>query len=145
MASEVARLRILDTDAVTKWQLHAEAVEPYLLQFPPDQRAVTIVTVEEKLRGRLAFIARAKEPDRVVRAYHYLLEELDWFTRIRILPFTDAVAAKFNELRAQGLRIGTLDLRIAAIALTLGGVVVTRNRRDFSQVPGLVLEDWTQT
>jgi tRNA(fMet)-specific endonuclease VapC len=106
---------------------------------------VTIVTVEEKLRGRLAFIARAKEPDRVVRAYHYLLEELDWFTRIRILPFTDAVAAKFNELRAQGLRIGTLDLRIAAIALTLGGVVVTRNRRDFSQVPGLVLEDWTQT
>lgn len=41
------------------------------------------------------------------------------------------------------LRIGTMELRIAASALTSGAALVTRNVQDCQRVPGLVIEDWT--
>jgi tRNA(fMet)-specific endonuclease VapC len=46
-------------------------------------------------------------------------------------------------LRQQQIRIGTQDLRIAAISLANQTTLVTRNQQDFSKVPGLLLEDWT--
>ena len=60
----------------------------------------------------------------------------------RIAPYTPAADAEFIRLRSQKVRIGTQDLRIAAIALAVGATVVTRNARDFAQVPGLLLDAW---
>jgi len=48
-----------------------------------------------------------------------------------------------NELLKQKIRIGTQDLRIAAIALSLNGIVVTRNLKDFEKVPNLKILDWS--
>jgi tRNA(fMet)-specific endonuclease VapC len=35
------------------------------------------------------------------------------------------------------------DIRIAAIVLANNGIMVTRNRKDFSLIPNLQIEDWT--
>lgn len=49
-----------------------------------------------------------------------------------------------NPLKATVKRAGTQDLKIAAIVLSVNGILVTRNQRDFARIPGLVIEDWTQ-
>ncbi len=46
-------------------------------------------------------------------------------------------------LKSQKLRMGTLDLRIASIALSQNAVLLTRNLSDFEKVPNLKVEDWT--
>jgi tRNA(fMet)-specific endonuclease VapC len=48
----------------------------------------------------------------------------------------------FLAWRAAKIRIGTNDLRIAAICLANQAKLVTRNARDYAQVPGLNLEVW---
>jgi tRNA(fMet)-specific endonuclease VapC len=60
-----------------------------------------------------------------------------------VLPFDGAAATVYDGLLAQRIRVGTMDLRIAAIALSRGSIVLTRNLRDFGRVPGLTTEDWT--
>jgi tRNA(fMet)-specific endonuclease VapC len=60
-----------------------------------------------------------------------------------VLSYTLAAANVFENLRKQGIRIGTMDLRIGAIALAHGMRVLTRNLVDFRRVPNLIAEDWT--
>ncbi|MCT7982610.1 type II toxin-antitoxin system VapC family toxin [Laspinema sp. A4] len=50
---------------------------------------------------------------------------------------------QYQDLIQQRIRIGTQDLKIGAIALSRNTILVTRNRRDFEQIPGLQWEDWT--
>ena len=108
--------------------------------------AVTIVTVEEVIRGRFKVIKNASEPsqaDKLVLAYTRLWDTLDDFKNLNILKFDQNAFTIYTEFRRQKIRIGTQDLRIAAIVLANNAILVTRNYRDFSQVPDLVQEDWT--
>jgi len=65
------------------------------------------------------------------------------YAQAQVLPFDSAAAAVFDSLRVQKVRIGTMDLRIAAIALARNMIVLTRDSSDFGQVPRLHAEDWT--
>src|SRR5262249_34683397 len=104
---------------------------------------VTIVTVEEQLRGWLAVIHRASTPERLIAAYASLHRAVTYFARVNLLDYSVDAASHFAALRGQRVRIGTQDLRIAAMALAVGGTSIPRNRRDFQQVSGLLLEDWS--
>jgi tRNA(fMet)-specific endonuclease VapC len=89
-------------------------------------------------------INQARTPDELVRGYDLLFQVTDLYRRFPLVPFDAAAAAVFNGLKAQKVRVKTMDLRIAAVALAHGLVLVTRNVRDFGKVPGLQTEDWTK-
>jgi tRNA(fMet)-specific endonuclease VapC len=69
--------------------------------------------------------------------------------RLSVLPFDEAAAAHFGEIRAtlqrSGQVIGAYDLMIAGHARSRGLVVVTGNLREFQRVAGLRAEDWLPT
>jgi tRNA(fMet)-specific endonuclease VapC len=65
------------------------------------------------------------------------------FAAMQVLPFDEHAAAMFESLRKQRVRIGTLDLRIASIALVRDCTLLSRNLVHLRKVPGLKLEDWT--
>jgi tRNA(fMet)-specific endonuclease VapC len=136
---------ILDTDCFSLWQQN----HPMMVQrveVNAENLAVTIVTVEEVIRGWFNVINQASAPsqaDKLVWGYTRLWDTLDDFKNLNILKFDQNASTIYTEFHRQIRRIGTQDLRIAAIVLANNAILVTRNNRDFSQVPDLVQEDWT--
>jgi tRNA(fMet)-specific endonuclease VapC len=135
---------VLDADHVSLYQRGHPQVQARVAATPPDQLAITIITVEEQLRGRLSQIRSAASGLVRIQAYARLHEAVDYFKTVHLLDFDNTANTIYESLRQQKIRISTGDLRIAAIALAVGGVLITRNQADFSQVPGLILEDWTK-
>jgi tRNA(fMet)-specific endonuclease VapC len=135
---------LLDTDHVSLIQRKHPQLIARIAATPPKDLAVSVITLDEQLQGRLAIIRRAATPTAASRGYDRLLETMDYFRDMLVVPFDPPAVAQFEELRRQGVRIGTQDLRIAAIALRHQITVLTRNTLDFAQVPGLTSEDWSQ-
>ena len=137
-------LWVLDTDHLSLLQRAHPQVVARLRSLPLEQRATTIVNAEEQLRGRFAMIARARQASEWVAAYRAFQMTLSDLMPLRLLAFDEAAAAEFLRLKSALRQVGTQDLKIAAIVLSVSGVLVTRNQRDFAQLPNLVIADWTQ-
>jgi tRNA(fMet)-specific endonuclease VapC len=111
---------------------------------PVGEAATTIITFEEQARGWLSVLGRSRSLDQQVEAYSRLKRLLMNYLKIQVLDFDAHAAAQFERLQGLRLRIGKMDLKIAAIALAHRATVLTRNVKDFSLVPGLRVEDWTK-
>jgi len=110
---------------------------------PPHERiGVAIVSVEERMRGWLAAIAKERTALRQVVGYQELSRLFDFYSAFYIVPFDEAAASQFDALRTRRLRLGTMDLKIASIALVTDALLLTANLRDFEEVPGLRAENW---
>lgn len=132
---------MLDTDHLTLLQQAHPLVRQRIAALTPTAIMVTIITAEEQLRGWLDAVRRHTGSPRQIWAYQGLQDTIVFLRRVTILPFDQQAYQQFEALRQQKIRIGSQDLRIAAITLTAGATLVTRNERDFGQVPGLNFED----
>ncbi len=136
-------LYILDTDHASLLQRGNSHIAARIKSLSYQEIAVTTITAEEQFRGRLKVIRRASSGDRLVRAYAGLRTTIEFFKNIRLLDFDDVAADRYAGFRKQKIRTGTQDLRIAAVAISIRAILVTRNRYDFTQIPGLAIEDWS--
>jgi tRNA(fMet)-specific endonuclease VapC len=137
-------LYVLDTNHVSLYQRGHVNVTAYVRQTPRQRIAITVVTAEEMARGRLVRLNAAKNEAGRIEAYQWWRETLGLISAFRLLDYDIVASAVYESLRQQKLRIGTQDLRIAAITLALDATLITRNQRDFGQVPNLKLIDWTK-
>lgn len=138
---------LLDTDHISFLQRRTGSeftnLTARIAQHSPADFALSVVSFHEQVLGAHTFINRAQTKADVIRGYTLLLETLQGFSTAPVLPFDAGAIAIFDELRAQKIRVSTMDLRIAAIALSQNLVLLTRNVSDFSKVPELVTENWT--
>jgi tRNA(fMet)-specific endonuclease VapC len=100
-----------------------------------------IVTAEESLQGWISLVRRERAGPRQIQGYLCLQQTIDTLARLTILSFDDA-AAMYQALDNLRLRVGTMDLKIAAICLVHDATLLTRNLLDFEKVPGLKVANW---
>ncbi len=129
----------------------------------------TNACIEVMRRGAVSFVSKklAQVPQQDVVLCSVVLFELrigverstnqqallqtatSFLTRFSILPFDQTTAELAASLRVQlerqGTPIGPYDLFIAATAVAHGLILVSHNTREFSRIPGLVVEDWQAT
>ncbi|MCZ2340305.1 MAG: type II toxin-antitoxin system VapC family toxin [Bacteroidales bacterium] len=134
-----------DSDVLSDLFLRQPRVVAQLTTVAALDQYVPIVVAEEILRGRLHAIRKAQSNPRfstLELAYREFDKSLTDLKRFQILAYTTIAHSIFTAWRAAKLRVGTQDLRIAAIAVAHDATLVTRNRRDYEQIPGLKLDVW---
>jgi tRNA(fMet)-specific endonuclease VapC len=138
---------VLDTDHVSllEWVTSPERsrLVNRLEQLADDEIATSIISYEEQTRGWLAYVARARTVADQVKTYAKLSKHLETYRHVRVVDFDERAAIQFQSLRKARVRVGSMDLKIAAIALAHDALLLSRNQSDFRQVPGLKVEDWT--
>ena len=137
---------LLDTDHITllaRSGEEGERIRQRVLLAPEGEVSASIVSYEEQMRGWLAQLNRISAVNQQAIYYTRLEENLRFYNQIPLISFDTAVVDQFQALWVQRIRIGTMDLKIAATALAHDATLLTRNAKDFSKVPGLRLEDWS--
>jgi tRNA(fMet)-specific endonuclease VapC len=137
---------LLDTDSMTLLERggsEGARLKARLATIPPDDLATTIISYEEQMRGWLSVSAQARTQEAQIAAYRRLKTHLQIYSNIAVVDYEEKAATEFTRLRQAKIRIGTMDLKIAAIALSNDATLLTRNLSDFSKVPNLKAEDWS--
>jgi tRNA(fMet)-specific endonuclease VapC len=139
---------ILDTDLLSlmEWtdSPSARRLVERLSAVPGEDIATTVITVEEQMRGWMTRLAKAKKLLEQIEVYRRLRKRVELYGSIKVLDFDEPAAVEFQRLKKEYRRLATTDLKIAAITLSLKATLLSRNLRDYQQVSGLQVEDWTK-
>lgn len=126
----------LDTNAIIFYFKNKGNVARHIYSTPRNEIAVPSIVLFELTAGAL----KSNNSKTALN----LLD--DFISELTVLPFDShcarAAATIRKALESTGNQIGPFDLLIAGTAKAYGSILVTNNIREFSRVPGLVLEDW---
>ena len=105
---------------------------------------VSSIKISEIVRAELQLgCLKSQQPSRERQKVAHTISPFE------LLPFCDDAVEHYASIRAelenQGNCIGPNDLLIAATARAIGAVMVTANVKEFKRVPGLVVEDRSES
>jgi tRNA(fMet)-specific endonuclease VapC len=139
---------VLDSDylSLLEWPEGASArkILEALKPFASDEVATTIVNFEEQMQGWVSAINRQKELKDQIERYRRMRRSLRSYCSIQVIEFDEFAATQYQRMRKQYSRLGTKDLKIAAITLARRATLWTRNMQHFGQITGLDAVDITK-
>jgi tRNA(fMet)-specific endonuclease VapC len=135
---------LLDTDTLTYLYAGQAQVVSRLQQAGTPNVGTTIITKIEVLRGRMDAVIKATDAGKLLHAQQLLIRSEEFIEAMIVVPLDQSAATLFDRLaKAPALnKVGRADLLIASIALANRATLVTRNRRHFEKVPGLMVVNW---
>ena len=136
---------VLDTDHLVEYQKGTSPDARRLkerLDRVAEPFGTTIITVEEIMRGWMAAIRRIQDPRLQINAYAKLRQLFRFFATWHVFDWNEAAADLYDSLKGTRTRVGTMDMKIASIALANDATLLTRNTNDFQRVPSLRIDDW---
>jgi tRNA(fMet)-specific endonuclease VapC len=117
-------------------QKPAEVLKRFL-EYQPGDIGISSITLSELHYG----VAKSQHVEKNAHALEEFIVPLD------VLPYDEGAALAYGTLRASlekaGTPIGSMDMLIAAHAVSSGLPLVTNNTREFTRVPELTIIDWT--
>jgi tRNA(fMet)-specific endonuclease VapC len=108
------------------------------IQTEISQIGISSITLSELLYG----VSKSSKPEQNQMALTQFIAPL------KILSYDDDAAQYYGDLRAhlekQGTPIGSLDMLIAAHALSIACTLVTNNEKEFIRIPKLKIDNWAK-
>jgi tRNA(fMet)-specific endonuclease VapC len=135
-------LYVIDTDMFSLYQHGHAELTAKLDAHPAQDLAITVITVEEELSGWYSLLRKVRRPEEQAEVYERLARAIPVLARWKILPMTHSAILRYETLKRMNLNVRKMDLRIAAVVLEIGAVLVSRNLRDFRRIPNLAVENW---
>jgi len=140
---------VLDSDTLTLSLQGNPKITRRILAARDKEIWLPAIVVEEKLRGRMAYLSslnpnRASDSLKVPSAYDLLLETVSDLQQFPHLPYTAEMETLYQSWPAAVKRLGTRDCRIAATAIIHGFTVITCNLGHFQSMPDVQIEDWSE-
>jgi len=128
---------LLDTNTcIALIRYKPAALLQQLISHQPGDVGISSITLAELVHGA----EKSAQLERNMSALQQFLLPLE------LADFDQRAALAYGKIRAElergGQIIGSMDMLIAAHAISLDAILVTNNIREFQRVNGLTLEDW---
>ena len=131
---------LIDASVLIEHERGRVNLERHLAGREREEFFLSVITASELLHG----VHRAADPNVRARRSAFVEAVLERFPLLSVdLAVARAHAPLWAGLMAEGRLIGPHDLWLAATCLAHGLTMVTANVREFTRVPGLVVESWT--
>ncbi|MDM9382617.1 type II toxin-antitoxin system VapC family toxin [Chlorogloeopsis sp. ULAP01] len=138
---------ILDTDHVSLFLAGNKSIIAQVEKHY-NNVAITVVTVQELFNGWVGRLHDPAQANNLANLYKKLWKTTEFIKVITVLNFDFHAENCYQTLRQNSKALAKKkiekDLIITSIALTQNAIVATRNYQDFSQIPNLKIENWSE-